>query len=541
MKRKILITATILFLLSSLAFCQRGGELRFNLRSEPKTFDPLLVEDDASETVRYLTGGVLVRVNRRTQMLEPELATEWKVLDAGRTITFNLRRGLQFSDGTPFSADDVSFTIQKLMDPSLHSPTGDAFRAAPGAVQTKVTGKYRVQITFPGPIASLDRLFDQVAIISAHSSNPQKAVLGLFYVSEYKPGSYVALARNPNYWKKDKSGRQLPYLDSVHLEIQQNREMELVRFKRGEIHLINQLDAELYDRMQADGNAGLHDAGPSFDTEQMWFNQSPSSPMPDYKKKWFASTDFRRAISEAINRADLCRVVYGGHAHPGIGPVSPANHFWFNSTLQPHPYDPQAALHRLQQGGFHREGDLLRDRDGHPVEFSIVTNAGNKAREHMAAMIQQDLAQIGIRVNIVTLDFPTLIERLTHSFDYEACILGLVNVDLDPNGQMNVWLSSADNHQWNPGQKTPATPWEAEIDRLMREQASSPDIKKRKADFDRVQQIVWEQAPFLYLVHKDALSAISTRLQNADPVVLRPQTYWNAEWLHFKPASGAKN
>src|SRR5207237_601149 len=203
----------------------------------------------------------------------------------------DLRRGVQFSDGTPFSADDVAFTIQKLMDPNLHSPTGDAFRSTSGAVQTKMSGKYRVEITFPGPIASLDRLFDQVAIISSHSSNPQKAVLGPFYVSEYKPGSYVALARNPHYWKRDNKGMQLPYLDSLHLEIQQNREMEAVRFKRGEVQLINQVDAELYDRMQAEGDTGLHDAGPSFDTEQMWFNQSPAAPMPEYKKKWFTSAN----------------------------------------------------------------------------------------------------------------------------------------------------------------------------------------------------------------------------------------------------------
>lgn len=179
------------------------------------------------------------------------------------------------------------------------------------------------------------------------------------------------------------------------------------------------------------------------------------------------------------------------------------------------------------------EGDVLRDRAGHPVEFSLITNAGNKSRERMAAMIQQDLAQIGVRLNVVTLDFPSLIERMTRTFDYEACLLGLVNVDLDPSAQMNVWLSSASNHQWNPNQKSPATPWEAEIDRLMRAQASTADPNKRKAYFDKVQQIVWEQAPFIYLVNKNALSAVSPALENAAPVVLRPQTYWNAENLYL--------
>src|SRR5208337_4835508 len=138
-----------------------------------------------------------------------------------------------------------------------------------------------------------------------------------------------------------------------------------------------------------------------------------------------------------------------------------------------------------------------------------ITNAGNKVRERLAVMMQDDLSKIGIHLNVVTLDFPSLIERISHSFSYEACLLGLVNVDLDPSSQMNVWLSSASNHQWNPEEKAPATEWEAEIDKLMRAQASTTDNKKRKEYFDRVQEIVAEQAPFLYLVNKNALSAIS--------------------------------
>ena len=110
--------------------------------------------------------------------------------------------------------------------------------------------------------------------------------------------------------------------------------------------------------------------------------------------------------------------------------------------------------------------------------FSIITNAGNKYRERMATMIQEDLQKIGIHVNVVTLDFPSLIERMTQTFDYEAILLGLTNVGLDPNEQMNVWLSSSENHQWNPQEKTPETAWEAEIDRLMRAQASSADAEE---------------------------------------------------------------
>jgi len=117
------------------------------------------------------------------------------------------------------------------------------------------------------------------------------------------------------------------------------------------------------------------------------------------------------------------------------------------------------------------------------------------------------------------------------TFDYEAILLGLTNVVVDPNDQMNVWLSSSENHQWNPQQKAPETAWEAEIDRLMRVQASAGDPNVRKAAFDRVQEIVVEEQPFIFLINKNALSAVSPAVHGAAPVILSPQTYWNAEWL----------
>jgi peptide/nickel transport system substrate-binding protein len=130
---------------------------------------------------------------------------------------------------------------------------------------------------------------------------------------------------------------------------------------------------------------------------------------------------------------------------------------------------------------------------------------------------------------VVTLDFPSLIERMMQTFEYEAILLGLTNVDLDPNSEMNVWLSSSENHQWNPQEKAPETEWEAEIDRLMRAQASSSDAHKRKEAFDRVQEIAVEEQPFIFLVNKNALSAVSGTVHGAAPVILSPQAFWNAE------------
>lgn len=539
MKRRFVPVAAMALTLSCAAVVQASSELRFCLRAEPKTFDPLLVDDGNSEAIKYLTGGVLVRVNRKTQQLNPELASSWSVDRQGRRITFQLRPNLKFSDGTLFSADDVAFTMKRLMDPATHSPTADTFRSSDVPPQITVSGPLSVSILFGAPVAGLERLFDQVAMTSSRSPKKTAAVLGPYVVEEYKPGSEVRLARNPHYWKIDGKGVRLPYIDRVIIQIQQNRDIELVRFRRGELDLISSLDADTFDDLARVAPDSVLDAGASLEAEMVWFNQVPSAPLPAYKRAWFQSTAFRRAVSEAINRADICRLVYRGHARPAEGPISPANQFWFNAALKPHPYDVASARRRLESDGFRVRGGQLFDRNGQQVTFSIITNAGNRNRLRIASMMQQDLQAIGIRLNVVTLDFPSLIERITKTFDYEACLLGLTNLDLDPSAQMNVWLSSAPNHQWNPNQKQPATPWEAEIDKLMRAQAGDTKPEARKRYFDRVQQIAWEQAPFLYLITKNSLAAVSPSLRNASPVALTPQIFWNVEFLQ-KPMLTAR-
>jgi peptide/nickel transport system substrate-binding protein len=531
----LMLRYAVLLALGGALATNSASELRFCLRADPKTFNPLLVEDDPSETIRYLTGGVLIRLNRYTQELEGELATKWKVSENGRRIDFELRPGVRFSDGTPFTCDDVVYTIRELMDPAVHSPVGDAFRSAPGAVESRCTGSSAgsggVAVRFPAPVAALAAQFDQVAILSAHSAAKESAVLGPFAVGEYKPGAYVLLRRNPNYWKRDASGRALPYLDSIRLEIQQNRELELLRFRRGELDIVNRLDPDMYDRLSSEMPHAVLDAGPSLDWETVFFNQVENAPLPDYKRRWFRSDDFRRAISEGIRRDDMVRIVYKGHARAAVGPVSVANRFWLNPALQPPSGSESAALALFEHAGFHRSGNALLDRDGNRVEFSMITNAGNKLHERMLALIQQDLARFGIQLNVVMLDFSSLIERISRTFNYEAVLMAFSNLDLDPSGQMNIWVSSAANHQWNPNQKTPATPWEAEIDKLMAAQAGSQDRAKRKLYFDQVQQIVADKAPFLFLVNPNALSAVSPNVKHVAPAALSPQIYWNADRL----------
>src|SRR5262249_39915426 len=141
-------------------------------------------------------------------------------------------------------------TMQVLMDPTLHSPTGDSFRSGVGLVKNVVRGAENIEVTFPEVVAGMDRLFDQVAIVSHRSPLKERAVLGPFCIAEHKPGAYIQLVRNPHYWKME-GGRRLPYLDGVRMDVQQNREIELLRFRRGELDLISGLSAENFDAIGA--------------------------------------------------------------------------------------------------------------------------------------------------------------------------------------------------------------------------------------------------------------------------------------------------
>ncbi len=509
------------------------GELVWSLNYDPATLDPVKVDDQASEQIRYMTGGVLLRLNRGTLSLEPELADKWSTSADGRMVSFHLRPGVRFSDGSALTSRDVAFTLRRVLNPANAAPVADEF-LTPTQVTVDTPDPATVRVHVPERIVSIGAVFDEIAIEPADHPSQGHVTAGPFFVADYKRGEYVRLARNPYYWKHDASGTALPYASAIRLDILGNRESEELRFIRGEYALLGDVPADGFEALSRRAPGSMHDLGASLNTEQMWFNQSPNAPIPAYEKAWFSNRVFRTAVSQAIHRADLARIAYAGHATPANGFISPANRAWYNGALAPVQENPAHALQLLTEAGFHKQGNVLVDRDGHPVKFSILTNTGNRPRERMAALIQQDLTALGMQVNVVTLDFPALIERLMHSSDYEAALLGLSNVQPDPSTMMNLWLSSSANHQWNPSEKAPATPWEAEIDRNMLLQAKTADPKARKAAVDRVQSIVADQLPFIYLLYPNVLCAASPSLGNVHLTVMQPYVVSSVETLRTK-------
>ena len=511
---------------------RQPGELVWTIGYDPKTFDPAKVDDIDAETIRYLTGGVLLRSNRLTQKIEPRLALNWSLSRDGKTIVFRLRPGLRFSDGSSLTSRDVAWSIRRVLLPATAAPVAEEF-VSPEKVTVETPDPSTVIIRLPQRIIGIGKIFDEIAIEPAERSSESRVTSGPFVVADYERSQYVLLRRNRYYYERGSSGTALPYATGIRLDILNNTEQEIRAFLRGEYDLIDHLPADYFELLKKQASSTVRDLGPSLNTEQMWFNESPASPLPAWERSWFQSRAFRVAVSQAIHRDDLARIAYLGHATPAYSFISPANKMWYNQHLSAPHTDLASARSALSRAGFRWNGSQLEDAADHPVRFSILTNAGNEARQKMATLIQQDLAALGMQVNVVALDFPALIERLLHTQDYEACLLGLENVDPDPNSMMNVWLSSAPNHQWNPSEKTPATPWEAEIDHQMHVQAISLKDSERKQAVDRVQQIVADQQPFIYLVYPNTLVAISPRLQGEEPAVLEPELVWNVEHLRL--------
>src|SRR6185312_8050711 len=162
------VVAAVALLCAACGSGRKAGEVRNQLRisiaGDPKSFDPLQAIEDSSDTVRYLTSGVLLRVNRATDALEPELAESWKMSDDGRTISFHLRPGLKFSDNSPLDANDVARTLRRALDPKTASPFGDTFAGNPTIT---VSSPLDITIAYAGPKPGLDRLFDTLPIAPA--------------------------------------------------------------------------------------------------------------------------------------------------------------------------------------------------------------------------------------------------------------------------------------------------------------------------------------------------------------------------------------
>ena len=543
-----------------------GGRLVVSLRGEPKTLNPLIAADARSREVIGVMQADLVHINRATQLTESALAKSWKISSDGLTYTLVLRQGLKFSDGQPLDADDVLFTFRVYLDENVHAPQRDLLIVGGKPITVRKLDPHTIVFQLAKTYGVGERLFDGLAILPRHllekpyqegklgqlgalaTARDQWAGLGPFRIKEYIAGQRLVLERNPYYWKSDTKGNRLPYLDELVFLFVPNADAQVLKFQSGETDMISQLSAENFSVLSRQQRGyTMTDAGPGLEYNFLFFNLNDSgdktSAEMQRKQKWFREVRFRQAVSASVDREAIVRLVYQGRGVPLWGLVAPGNRRWGNERLAHPARSLERARSLLKDAGYswgngpNGESSLL-DSDGKPVEFSILTSSSNADRAKMAALVQDDLKQLGIRVQVVPLEFRSLLDRVTQSKEFDACVMGIASSDADPNSDINVWLSNGGTHLWNPSQVHPATPWEAEIDRLFESQMSARTSEERKKLYDRMQEILAEQQPMIFLASPNILAGATNSIGNFRPAVLEPYILWNVEQLYIKNGTG---
>lgn len=539
----------------------RGGQLTTTYRREPPTFNRYVGAgaNAATELVARLTGDGLVRINRVTGELEPRLAESWAASDDRLTYTLKLRAGVKFSDGAPFTSVDVLFSFDAAYNGD-GSTLGDAVKVGGKPLEVSAPDDLTVVIRFPAAFGPGLRLLDGLPILPKHkldaavretrfagawgSTTPpgEMAGLGPFMLTEYSPGQRVVFARNPNFWRQDAAGVQLPYLDRIVIDIVTDQNAEALRLQAGQADLItSEARPEDIAPFRRDAQAGrlqLVEVGVGVDPNQLWFNLVAGAKAKDPRRSWLQSEGLRKAISHAVDRDAFVNAVYLGAGVPIWGPITPGNHIWYTPDVPTYPQDVTRARELLGQVGLaDRNGDgLLEDRTSAPARFAIITQQGHTLRERSVAVIQEQLRKVGLTIDVVTLDTGGLFGRYAKG-DYDAIFFGVESNDFEPSALREFWLSSGQFHFWNPMQPKPATEWEARIDDLMTRQEAMDDLSARTRLFADAQRLLAEHAPALYFASPTIFVAMSPRVVGATPALFNPQVLWNAEALGVRQSA----
>jgi peptide/nickel transport system substrate-binding protein len=544
---------------------QPGGRIVIALPAPPRTFNPLVAADGSSDTIDRLLNASLVNIDWQTEEPGPGLAESWFVAPDEKTWTFQLRRGVRWSDGAPLTADDVVFTWNELMyNPAINRFTYELFRSGDKSFQVTKVDENTVRVATPEVFAPFLEFFGGASILPRHmlagsvkakrfpgaygvTTRPDKIVgAGPFRVKEVNSGKYVLLERNPEYWAADSKGQRLPYLDEIMFVAGGGPGTDAVLFLNGKSDVCDIVTPDLLEQFQsaaANGRFKLLELGPAAERDFLWFNQNTGTNalgkaiVEPPKLKWFRDKKFRQAISCAIDREHLARDCYGGKAKPISGFIPVENAKWCNTNIPSYGFDLARAQVLLAEIEIKdRDGDgVAEDAAGNKLEITFYSNANNAARVRAAQAMVEDLKKIGIKLIYTPIDFNALRQKIDVSFDYECALMGLGGGGIDPASQINVLKSTEDLHQWFPAQKNPSTEWEARIDQLMDAQMKSLDFPTRKKAFDEVQAILADEVPMIYTVSPLAYSAVSTRIGNVKPSVLTSyRATWNMEELFLK-------
>jgi len=538
-----------------------GGVFVLSGADEPKSFNFLVSLDHTSSQAQGYLFNALIDFNPMTQSFEPALAKSWEVAEDHRHFRFELRKGVCWSDGVPLTADDVIFTWDCIFDKSYPNRYAGQFTIGGEALKYEKVDDFTVVFETAKPFAPFLNDISSIQVLPKHClwerfqdgtlleawsmqtaiDDPRSIVgTGPFTIDRYHPSEYILLRANPHYWKADKKGQRLPYIDFLITQFVSDVKTQVILFATGQTDASNipssdvvwvQAAAKTYDFT-------LYNRGPDGSISFIWFNQHPGSRdgklyIEPYKLKWFQNQAFRQAIMYGFNRQGLLESVYSNDGRPIHSIIAEANIKWYNPHVRQYPYDPGRARALLAQNGFRLKNSELFDMDGHSVAFSLIVNDGSPLTSGCATTFCQNMEALGIHVRVQYLDFGALLDKVSNNFDYEASIMGFTGGG-DPSGGKAIYRSDGNMHLWYPNQKQPATQWEAEVDAIWEQQESEFDEDKRIALIHRMQAIFSEQLPLLFLNTPNRYTGVKNKWHNVQ-IPPMDSMLWNIDCLWERP------
>lgn len=483
---------------------------------EPSILIPMLAGDSASHAVAGLIFNGLVKYDKDLT-ITGDLAESWDISKDGLVITFHLRKGVRWTDGAEFTADDVLFGYKQIIADNTPTPYSEDFRQVKKA---EVVDKYTFRVTYEKPFAPALSSWGNLTVLPAHLLKGEDLTktdfgrnpvgMGPFKFVEWIPGQKVVLEANPDYFE----GR--PYLDRYIFRIIPDPATMFLELKAGGVDMMN-LTPLQYTRQTSteyfkkNFNKFRY---PVFAYTYLGFNlclRRDEGGKCVERHPWFSDKRVRQAIAHGINKEEIIDGVLFGLGKPATGPYVPGT--WpYNPNVKKYEYNPDKARKLLREAGFRdTNGDGIVEKDGRPFEFTILTNMGNTTRMKTATIIQWRLGMIGIKVKIRALEWSTFINEFIDKRRFEAVILGW-SIGLDPD-QYDIWHSSKTKEK-EFNFVSYANP---EVDALLEKGRRTFDIEERKKAYYRIQEILAEELPYVFLYVPDALPIVHARFHGIEP------------------------
>jgi peptide/nickel transport system substrate-binding protein len=470
---------------------------------EPSNLIPMLASDSASFDVSGLIYNGLVKYDTDLRVIG-DLAESWDISRDGLVITFHLKKGVKWTDGVEFTADDVMFGYQTIINEKTPTAYSEDFKQVKKA---EVLDKYTFRVTYAKPFAPALTSWGNLVILPRHilegkdiTKSPltrDPVGMGPYRLTKWISGQELILDSNHDYFE----GR--PYIDRFIYRIIPDSATMFLELQTGGVDMMNltpiQYTKQTNDTFFTDNFRKYR--FPSFSYTYLGFN---------LRHPFFKDKRVRQAIAYAIDKQEIVDVVLFGLGTVSTGPYVP--HTWpYNPNVKRYDYNPEKARELLREAGWKMGSDGILEKDGRRFEFTILTNIGNSLRMNTATIIQWRLAQIGIKVHIRVLEWSTFINEFIDKKRFEAVILGW-SIGLDPD-QYEIWYSGKTKEK----ELNFVSYRNPEVDALLEKGRSTFDIKERKKAYDRLQEILAEDLPYIFLYVPDATVIVNGRFKGITP------------------------